>query len=493
MEAAQVLIVDSSYLSYEKSASKQICLNFQINNPEQGVAYSIRLSLQNSPNPTPIPLGYTLPQVPDMNGTILFNVSFIIDYYFEKKQTLIIEIAKQNGQNFKMDTTIGAIIGAKGNTVVIPFEGRPQEAITITGGAVNKSDVLINFDVTVTNGFGNLFYVIKKKKIASDKSEFFAVYKSEISSLKYNTFTIPSSYLDYGDHNNSIAFEIYADNNLIDMKETTINNLLQGQNTFIIGDYNVVVMVTETQRSQRTFLDLIKQNLQLNLEIGIDFTGSNGNYRCSSSLHYLSSNPNYYECAIRECGDILSYYDSDKIYPVYGFGALVSGTTSTSHCFPLNRTNNPDIHGIDNVLKVYRETLPNLTFSGPTYFAPLIRTILGEIRKGLNVGFNYHIILILTDGVINDMDDTIDQIVEASELPVSIIIVGVGNANFSNMKILDGDDKQLKSKRTGKVATRDIVQFVPYSAVSNDPKKLAESVLEELPGQVENYYNNYKK
>ena len=162
MEAAQVLIVDSSYLSYEKSASKQICLNFQINNPEQGVAYSIRLSLQNSPDPTPIPLGYSLPQVPDMNGTILFNVSFIIDYYFEKKQTLIIEIAKQNGQNFKMDTTIGAIIGAKGNTVVIPFEGRPQEAITVTGGAVNKSDVLINFDVTVTNGFGNLFYVIKK-------------------------------------------------------------------------------------------------------------------------------------------------------------------------------------------------------------------------------------------------------------------------------------------------------------------------------------------
>ena len=154
---------------------------------------------------------------------------------------------------------------------------------------------------------------------------------------------------------------------------------------------------------------------------------------------------------------------------------------------------NPDINGINKVLETYKSVVPNLTFSGPTYFAPLLKTILTEIRKGINIGFNYHIILILTDGVINDMDDTIDQIIEACSLPVSIIIVGVGDANFSNMKILDGDDKQLKSKKTGKVANRDIVQFVPFKDVSNDPKKLAETVLEELPTQVENYFNHCAK
>ena len=46
----------------------------------------------------------------------------------------------------------------------------------------------------------------------------------------------------------------------------------------------------------------------------------------------------------------------------------------------------------------------------------------------------YHILLILTDGQINDMDDTKDLIVECSKYPLSIIIIGVGNANFSNMK-----------------------------------------------------------
>jgi hypothetical protein len=33
-----------------------------------------------------------------------------------------------------------------------------------------------------------------------------------------------------------------------------------------------------------------------------------------------------------------------------------------------------------------------------------------------------------------DLQDTIDQIVIASDLPVSIIIVGVGDADFSSME-----------------------------------------------------------
>uniref|UniRef100_A0A8C9DEM4 Copine C-terminal domain-containing protein n=1 Tax=Prolemur simus TaxID=1328070 RepID=A0A8C9DEM4_PROSS len=44
---------------------------------------------------------------------------------------------------------------------------------------------------------------------------------------------------------------------------------------------------------------------------------------------------------------------------------------------------------------------------------------------------------------------------------MSIIIVGVGNADFTDMQILDGDDGVLRSPR-GEPALRDIVQFVPF-------------------------------
>lgn len=59
------------------------------------------------------------------------------------------------------------------------------------------------------------------------------------------------------------------------------------------------------------------------------------------------------------------------------------------------------------------------------------------------------------------MADTREAIVHASHLPMSVIIVGVGNADFTDMQILDGDDGILRSPK-GEPVLRDIVQFVPF-------------------------------
>jgi len=91
--------------------------------------------------------------------------------------------------------------------------------------------------------------------------------------------------------------------------------------------------------------------------------------------------------------------------------------------------------------------------------------------------------LILTDGIINDMKKTIDEIVRGSSLPLSIIIVGVGEADFSSMDILDADDEPLYSQKYKKYMESDIVQFVPFSEFKNDPRLLAKETLEEVPGQ----------
>ena len=66
-----------------------------------------------------------------------------------------------------------------------------------------------------------------------------------------------------------------------------------------------------------------------------------------------------------------------------------------------------------------------------------------------------------------------------SKLPVSIIIVGVGNEEFSMMDDLDSDEKLLKDDKNRR-AKRDIVQFVRFQeAISRG--NLAEEVLKEIP------------
>ena len=100
----------------------------------------------------------------------------------------------------------------------------------------------------------------------------------------------------------------------------------------------------------------------------------------------------------------------------------------------------------------------------------------------------YSVLLIITDGEITDFPETVDAIVRASTLPLSIVIVGVGSADFSAMNALDGDDSVLVSSQ-GTPAKRDVVQFVAfrdfaYHDGSLNGEALSKAVLAEIPGQL---------
>ena len=80
------------------------------------------------------------------------------------------------------------------------------------------------------------------------------------------------------------------------------------------------------------------------------------------------------------------------------------------------------------------------------------------------------------------MQKTIDEIVRGSELPLAIIIVGIGNADFTTMEVLDGDEEALYSSAYRKYMSADIVQFVPFDEFKSNPHMLAKEVLDEIPG-----------
>jgi uncharacterized protein YegL len=80
-------------------------------------------------------------------------------------------------------------------------------------------------------------------------------------------------------------------------------------------------------------------------------------------------------------------------------------------CFPLNgNPSNPEVQGTQNLLKLYRTTLPQISLSGPTRFGGIIQQQLNVIKARGPCNF-YNILLILTDGVIHDMQATKDLIV----------------------------------------------------------------------------------
>ncbi|XP_068667391.1 protein BONZAI 1-like [Aristolochia californica] len=249
------------------------------------------------------------------------------------------------------------------------------------------------------------------------------------------------------------------------------------------------------ESEQSTFLDYIASGYELNFMVAIDFTASNGNYRLPDSLHYIdpSGRSNAYQRAILDVGDILQFYDMDKRFPAWGFGARpIDGPVS--HCFNLNgSTYQSEVEGIHGILSAYMSALQNVSLAGPTLFGHVINSASQMASDSVTQNRQkYFILLIITDGVITDLQETMDAVVKATDLPLSILIVGVGGADFKEMEILDGDKGKKLETSDGRIASRDIVQFVPMKDIQNGEVSAVHSLLAELPGQFMSYMRSRK-
>ncbi|KAK4489009.1 hypothetical protein RD792_004801 [Penstemon davidsonii] len=183
-----------------------------------------------------------------------------------------------------------------------------------------------------------------------------------------------------------------------------------------------------------------------NLIVGIDFTKSNEWTGARSfhrrSLHHIGNERNPYEQAISIIGGTLSKFDEDNLIPCYGFGDASTHDQEVFSFFPDDRF----CEGFEEVLGRYRELVPQLRLAGPTSFAPVIEMAITIVEQS---GGQYHVLLIIADGQVTRSVDTdrgqlspqerktVEAIVKASEYPLSIILVGVGDGPWDMMMEFD--------------------------------------------------------
>ncbi|MBA0710219.1 hypothetical protein Golax_025207, partial [Gossypium laxum] len=197
-----------------------------------------------------------------------------------------------------------------------------------------------------------------------------------------------------------------------------------------------------------------------NLIIGIDFTKSNewtGQVSFNNrSLHAIGAAPNPYEKAISIIGKTLAPFDDDNLIPCLGFG---DATTHDHEVFSFH-SDHSSCHGFEEVLDCYKKIVPNLRLSGshlynlfitnitpgPTSYAPVIDAAIDVVESS---GGQFHVLVIIADGQVtrsvntssNELspqeEKTINSIVNASSHPLSIVLVGVGDGPWEDMKKFD--------------------------------------------------------
>uniref|UniRef100_A0A4W4G7I1 C2 domain-containing protein n=1 Tax=Electrophorus electricus TaxID=8005 RepID=A0A4W4G7I1_ELEEL len=445
-----------------------------------------------------------------------FVRKFILDYFFEERQNLRFDLSATfcltgflapsvslSLKDFlgQASCTLGEIVGSMGSRLEKPLGGIPGKKC---GTIIVKAEELSNCRESVMMQFcGNK---LDKKDFFGKSDPFLVFYRSNEDgtftichktevvkntlSPVWQAFKIPVRALCNGDYDRTIKIEVYdwdrdGSHDFIGEFSTSYRELSRGQSQFnVLGPDKINVPLFSLSLFGRT---------QINFTVAIDFTASNGNPAQPTSLHYMSPYQlNAYAMALKAVGEIIQDYDSDKMFPALGFGAKLPPDGRVSHEFALNgNPQNPYCNGIDGVMEVYYQSLKSVQLYGPTNFSPVINHV-ARYAASVKDGSQYFVLLIITDGVISDMAQAKESIVNASCLPMSIIIVGVGPAEFDAMIELDGDDVRISSR--GRYAERDIVQFVPFRDYIDrtgnhilSMARLAKDVLAEIPDQFLSY------
>ncbi|XP_029637877.1 copine-8 isoform X4 [Octopus sinensis] len=465
-----------------------------------------------------------------------FVKKFIIHYFFEECQKLKFEIydvdcksANLDKHDFlgKLECTLAEIMIA--NRYVKRLHGPKRDSGVIIVNAEElsscKEEATMQFcahQLDKKDFFGKSDPFLTFYRCNEDGS-YTVVHRTEVIKRTLNPtwrpFTISIRLLCNGDYDRPIKVECYdwdADggHDLIGVFLTSLKELSRGRDISNVYECinpkkkekkknyknsGIVDLLSFSVDKVYTFLDYIRGGTQIHCTFAIDFTASNGNPTSPSSLHYISPyNLNPYATSLHAVGNIIQDYDSDKLFPALGFGARLPPTGIVSHEFPLSGTiENPYCEGIQGVIDAYHHTLHSVQLYGPTNFAPCINYV-ARCASLHQDGNDYFILLILTDGIITDMPQTMEAVVNASKLPMSIIIIGIGDADFEAMEILDGDEVRVSSR--GRYAERDIVQFVPMRnfTFSNQgdnsltiQARLAKEVLEEIPDQFLSYMKKH--
>uniref|UniRef100_A0A8C7CM63 Copine family member 9 n=1 Tax=Oncorhynchus kisutch TaxID=8019 RepID=A0A8C7CM63_ONCKI len=417
--------------------------------------------------PLPIPEQFGRTEVIENTLNPDFVRKFVLDFFFEEKQNLRFDaynvdtrssnISKHDflGQMF---CTLGEIIGSTGSRLERTLSGIPGKKcgnIIFTAEELSNCRDIATMQLCANKldkkdffGKSDPFLVFYR---SNEDGTFTICHKTEVVKNTLNPvwqpFTIPVRALCNGDYDRTVKVDVYdwdrdGSHDFIGEFTTSYREFSRGQSQFNVYEVKkekiTVTLLSFKVESEYTFVDFIRGGTQLNFTVAIDFTASNGNPSQPTSLHYMSPyQMNAYAMALKAVGEIIQDYDSDKMFPAYGFGAKLPPDGKISHVFPLNsNSENPNCVGIEGVLEAYFQSLRTVQLYGPTNFAPVINQV-ARCAEDVTDGSQYFVLLMITDGVISDMVQTKEAVVNAAALPMSIIIVGVGPAEFDG-KCLSG-------------------------------------------------------
>ncbi|CAB4000096.1 copine-3-like isoform X1, partial [Paramuricea clavata] len=352
-----------------------------------------------------------------------FSKTITINYYFEMVQKLKFIVYDVDNETVQlgdddflgsMECTLGQIVSKKNYTEKLTIKNKQTAGtITIVAEEINESNEIVqlvfhgkSLDKKDLLGKSDPYLVISKQLPDGTKV---VVHKTEVCKNTLNPsfkmIEMPITELCNADYDRKIKIDCFdwdrdTEHDLIGSFETTLKELAPAKDREIsfplineekkakkkkYVNSGLLYLSSFTVRRDHTFLDYIMGGCQVNFTVGVDFTASNGNPSNPTSLHFISPyNPNEYVQALVAVGSVCQDYDTDKMFPAYGFGAKLPPNGQVLHDFALNfNPSNPNCQEITGIVGAYQNCIRSVELYGPTNAAPIINLVAKSAEKAV--------------------------------------------------------------------------------------------------------------
>ena len=360
-------------------------------------------------------------------------------------------------------------------------------------------DILLNFEINNSKKDKDYLieFVLEDKSIKFETEKITS--KSENSLLEFSKKLLCPYYF-YKIQNINLRVKRWKDRvhyiylKIDDKIHLTLSTIINAKNMaheikINEKDEDSEIIIIKAEKPINKSNNVINNSLLNYLTAGVSFESYIGIDFSDKMLHNVDIAKNQYINAIRGFRETL--FDFQRNFEVYGFGTnlLDYKIDKDNSFFNLSLRENPNLLGLTNIKQAYTECLKKIDFGrNNNYLSPLLNHIQKRIYEKNNLT-NYNILFLLINKCPkkDDIQSTIDALIQSSCLPLSIVIIGIGdNENeFNNIKNLYINNN-ISSKGIKKVNNN--IFFISMKECNYDDSILKDKCLKEIPKQLSTFY-----
>lgn len=437
-----------------------------------------------------------LAQTEVKNGSeqnINFETEIVIPFYFSQIQPLefIIKSEANDKSISVVENTLGEIVGgvrqiyrkAIGKEMIFEVKAKLNDEL-------NRE---CEFNVELIGDFTGMK---TRYKIVSLGNQYEPinnlVYESEIMNnspkMVFNPMPIPINEISQDDAFEDNMIEI----SFIDMNHTDDLGKFNGSIAHLFENEidldlkgNKKAKIICKKKNFYSLLDYLESDIHLNTTLAIDFSETN-----EANTHHLIKDETTFGKLMNNFIGLLESYNDDEFFYVYGYGFdFKDNTKEVTNMFPISQ--DPDVPSIskNNINSAYFRFLSNITFSSvETNLDLIIKQFNEKIKEDIDDYEikEYNILLLFANNDIINEKEFYNEMILSSNLPISVIIVGLGKKPYTKLENAQKNFMNLTDD-SGNKAKRKNIQFVSFNSLGKNCQRTVKNALIDIPEQMTEY------